>query len=120
LNLKTGYCFKYLSGNRVSRYLPQEFVKENVLTWFENNINVFDLPFDSISRFEDMRKVVSRRYFTEVDNNNNRLNEMIKKLHLDANPKFDRDDFFRSKLPEWFGAVNIQVYNRFVERTLFK
>jgi len=120
LNLKTGYCFKYLSGNRVSRYLPQEFIKENVLMWFENNINVFDLPFDSISPYEDMRKVVSRRYYTEVDNNNNRLNEMIKKLHLDANPKFDRDDFFRSKWSEWFGAVNIQVYNRFVERTIFK
>lgn len=119
-SLKTGYCFKYLSGNRVSRFLPQEFIKDRVLEWFENNINMFDLPFDSISRFEDMRKIISKRYYTEVDNSNNRLNEMIKKLHLDANPKFDRDDFFRSKWNEWFGAANIQIYNRFVERTLFK
>ena len=118
--MKTGYCFKYLSGNRVSRFLPQEFIKEKVLEWYENNINMFDLPFDSISRFEDMRKVISKRYYAEVDNNNNRLHEMVKKLHLDANPKFDRDDFFRSKWNEWFGAANIQVYNRFVERTLFK
>ncbi|HON78640.1 MAG TPA: hypothetical protein PK544_09140 [Spirochaetota bacterium] len=120
LLLKTGYCFKYLSGNRVSRFLPQEFIKEKVLEWFENNINMFDLPFDSISRYEDMRKAVTKRYYAEVDSNNNRLHEMIKKLHLDANPKFDRDDFFRSKWNEWFGAAQIQVYNRFVERTLFK
>ncbi len=117
---KIGQCFKYVSGNRVSRFLPQEFIKSAVLDWFEHNVNSFPLQFDSINRFEDIRKAVSRKYYAEVDTANRKLNELIKKLALDRDPKFNRDEYFKTKINEWFTPAAITVYIRFVDRTIFR
>ncbi len=117
---KIGQCFKYVSGNRGSRFLPQEFIKSAVLDWFEHNVNSFPLQFDSINRFEDIRKAVSRKYYAEVDAANRKLGEQIKKLGLDRDPKFNRDEYFKTRFNEWFTPAAIAVYIRFVDRTIFR
>lgn len=117
---KLGFCFKYLQGSRVVRYVPLEFIKAKVLGWFEENINICTLPFDGIHEFDETRKTVSRKYYAEVDSYNKKLDQLIRQLKLDSNEKFNRGDFFRSKWNDWFGSANIVVYNRFMEKTIFK
>jgi len=116
----TGYCFKYGTGNRVVRFMPQEFIKQKVLEWFENNVNVFDLPYDSIQEYENIRKMVSKKYYAEVDENTRKLDGIIESKNLRAEKGFDRAEYFRAQWKEWFGAANIIVYNRFIEKTIFK
>ncbi len=116
----TGYCFKYGAGNRVTRFMPQEFIKQQVLEWFEHNVHVFDLPFDSIQEYETIRRMVSKKYFSEVDEKNRKLDELIESKNLMAEMGFDRTEFYRARWKEWFGPANIIVYNRFIEKTIFK
>jgi hypothetical protein len=116
----TGYCFKYGAGKRVTRFMPQEFIKQKVLEWYENNVNVFDLPYDSIQEYENVRKLVTKRYYAAVDENSAKLDALIEAKNLKATPRFDRAEFFRTLHRDWFGADNIIVYNRFVEKTIFK
>ncbi len=115
-----GYCFKYGAGKRVTRFMPQEFIKQKVLEWYENNVNVFDLPYDSIQEYENVRKLVTKRYYAAVDENSAKLDALIEAKNLKATPRFDRAEFFRTLHRDWFGADNIIVYNRFVEKTIFK
>ncbi len=120
LDTKTGSCFKYLAGNRVSRYVPHEFIKAAILEWFENNINLHPLPFDNIQEFEDIRRKISKIYYSEVDKNNAKLNEIVERAGLSNNPKFDKNEYYKSKWKNWFGTSRIIVYKRFIERTIFK
>lgn len=115
-----GFCYKYASGNRALKYLPSEFIKAKVLEWFEHNVNVFELPFDGIQEYENIRKMVSKKYFASVDESYKKLDELIAQSKADRDPKFDRQAFYKSRWKEWFGAANIIVYNRFLEKTIFK
>jgi len=115
-----GYCYKYASGNRILRHFPSEFVKGKVLEWFEHNVNAFDLPFDGIQEYENIRKMVSKKYFASVDESYNKLDKLIVQSKDARDPKFDKQALFKSKWKEWFGASNIIVYNRFLEKTIFK
>ncbi len=116
----TGFCYKYAAGNKVVRHLPSEFIKEKVLEWFEHNVNVFDLPFDGIQEYENIRKMVSKKYFALVDESYKKLDELLTKTGAGRDPKFDKQALFKSRWKEWFGASNIVVYNRFLEKTIFK
>jgi hypothetical protein len=115
-----GFCYKYAAGNKVVRHLPSEFIKEKVLEWFEHNVNVFDLPFDGIQEYENIRKIVSKKYFASVDESYKKLDELLTKTGAGRDPKFDKQALFKSRWKEWFGASNIIVYNRFLEKTIFK
>ena len=115
-----GFCYKYAAGNKVARHLPSEFIKEKVLEWFEHNVNVFDLPFDGIQEYENIRKMVSKKYFAAVDESYKKLEELLTKTGADRDPKFDKQALFKSRWKEWFGPSNIIVYNRFLEKTIFK
>ncbi len=115
-----GSCFKYEEGNRIKRFLPTEFIKENVLRWFENNINSLDLQFDSINNFDSMRKMVTRKYYSEIDQFNKRVDEVIRRMDQDAQKKIDRKKFIKQKAPLRFSLMQMIIYNRFVEKTAFK
>ncbi|TAL39017.1 MAG: hypothetical protein EPN93_02785 [Spirochaetes bacterium] len=119
-NDKYGQCCRYLPGNRVVRFLPLEYLKEVVLTWYEENINNRDLEFDKIQVYDELRRTVARKYSAEVDKYTRLLDETILRQNLEANPQFNRNDYFKSKHTQWFGISNIQVYNRFVDKTVFK
>jgi hypothetical protein len=115
-----GHCFRYGAGKRVTRFMPQEFIKRKVLEWFENNVNVFDLPFDSIQEYETVRKLVTKKYYAAVDDNNRKVDELIEASNLKADPRFDRAEYVKARWKELYGPANIFVYNRFLEKTIFK
>ena len=117
---RIGLCFKYLPGNRVVRYIPSEFIKEKVLKWYEVNINILNMEFDKIQHFEEVRRTVLMKYNSELAANGRQLEEMIVKLKLDENPQFNRQEFFKSKWNQWFGTARIPVYNRFIEKSIFR
>lgn len=115
-----GFCYKYLPGNKVVRYLPMEFFKEKILNWHEENINTLELEFDKVQFFDEIRRSVAKKYAEELEKYNARIEEIVRKHGLESHPRFNRQEFFKSKWNTWFGVENIVVYNRFLERTLFK
>jgi len=106
-NDRIGSCLKLLTGNRVAKYIPSEFIKERVLNWYENNINIFNLPFDGIYEFEEMKKNILKYYYSTMDEFN--------KKHK----SWDNEKNKKSEIIQWFGITNVYVYKRFVERTIF-
>ncbi len=119
-NEKYGMCFKYLPGNKVLKYIPGEFIKEKILYWYEENINSLDLEFDKVQFYDDVRRIIADKYKQEMERNLKQLDDLVKKLKLDQNKNFNRDEYFMSKWNEWFGTAQIIVYNRFIERSIFK
>ena len=117
-SLNIGFCYKYMEGNRIKRYLPYEFLKESVLEWYEQNINGRDLPFDMTRIFDEIRKTVARKYYAELGKVNKVIDATIRKSNL-GNKTFDKYELFKSKWDKWFGTANIVVYRRFIEKTIF-
>jgi len=117
---RIGLCFKYLPGNRVVRYIPTEFIKEKILKWYEANVNTLNIDFDKVHYFDEVRRTVLMKYNKELAANGRQLDEMIAKLKLDENPQFNKQEFFKSKWNQWFGTARIPVYNRFIEKSIFR
>ncbi len=114
---KYGYCYKYLPGNKAARFFPDDFIKTTVLKWFEENINTLSLPFDSIQKYEEMKKIASRKYYNDLRTFNTRLDQLNTKLG--AEKSISRIKLFQVKGNEWFGQLNLQVYRRFIGGTIF-
>lgn len=114
---KYGYCYKYLPGNKASRFFPEEFIKEVVMKWFEENINTLDLQFDSIQKYEEIKKAVSSKYYHDLRIFNGRLEQLNEKLGKEKG--ISRNKLFQLKGGEWFGQLNIEVYRRFLGGTIF-
>ena len=115
----TGYCYKIVADNKVSKYIPLEFVKEIVLKWHNENISNNDLPFDGIIEYNEIKRIVSGRYTAEYEKYNSKLDASVAKSNVTLSPS-DREQIFKTKWNEWFGKKNILIYNRFLERTIFK
>ncbi|OHD63205.1 MAG: hypothetical protein A2176_11575 [Spirochaetes bacterium RBG_13_51_14] len=114
---KYGYCYQYLPGNKAARFFPEEFIKENVLRWFEENINTLSLPFDSIQKYEEIKKIVSHKYHGDLRIFNARLDQLNEKAGRDKT--VSRHRLFMIKGAEWFGQINIEVYKRFLGSAIF-
>jgi hypothetical protein len=117
--VQIGYCFKLFADNNVVKYIPFEFIKEMILKWHNDNISSIDFPFDGIIEYNDIKRIVSRRYTAEYETYNSKLDALISKSNLSVS-SFEREQIFKSKWDEWFGKTNILIYNRFLERTIFK
>ena len=117
--LKSGYCFKLLTGNNVVRYIPIEYIKLIIFQWHNNNIKDDNLPYDGIIEYNEMKRIVSRKYTSEYEKYNSKLEDLLAKSNINAN-KAEREYIFKGKWDEWFGKTNILIYNRFLERTIFK
>jgi hypothetical protein len=115
---KTGSCFKLMTGNSVIKYMPSEFIKETAVKWHNEHIGN-DIQFDSILEYNELKRVVSKCYLIEYEKYNKKLDDLIVKSNLNIG-RSDRDQLFKKKWNDWFGKINIFVYNRFLERTIFK
>lgn len=119
-NLKIGYCYKKIGKSKVTKFLPLEYLKVAALNWFEDNINICSIPFDGIHEYNELKRAVTGKYYAELEKINKKTDEIIARQKLNADKKFNRDDYLRSKWDELFGPANIIIYNRFIERTIFK
>ncbi|HNR88460.1 MAG TPA: hypothetical protein PKM65_08980 [Spirochaetota bacterium] len=115
-----GSCYKYVEGSVVKRFLPAEFIREASLMWHEQYINTLELPFDRIQEFDELRKLVSRTYHAEIQ----RVLGIIRKVDVESKlaKKTDAEklEIFRDRWMQWFGAVPMAVYRRFVEKSLLR
>ena len=114
---KYGYCYKYLPGNKAARFFPDDFIKTTILKWFEENINTLSLPFDSIQKYEEMKKIASRKYYNDLRTFNTRLDQLNSKLG--GEKSLSRIKLFHVKGIPWFGHLNLEVYRRFIGGTIF-
>lgn len=114
---KYGYCYKYLPGNKAVMFFPDDFIKIAVLKWYEENINTLDIPFDSIQKYEEMKKIASRKYYHDLRTFNTRLDQLNAKLGSDKS--ISRVKLFQVKGIPWFGHLNLEVYRRFIGGTIF-
>jgi hypothetical protein len=114
---KYGYCYKYLPGNKAARFFPDEYMKTTVLKWFEENINTLNIAFDSIQKYEEMKKIASRRYYNDLRTFNNRLEQL--NLKLGAERSISRMKLLQLKGNQWFGHLNLEIYKRFIGNTIF-
>ncbi|MBN1534935.1 MAG: hypothetical protein JXA20_19855 [Spirochaetes bacterium] len=114
---KCGYCYRLEPGNRSVRFFPEEFIKEKVLGWFEENINKLNLPFDSIQHLNDIKNTVAKKYSIDVRRFNHTVEQINMKLGQDK--RINRDKLLSHKGEELFGLSAIEVYKRFIERTIF-
>lgn len=115
---KFGDCFWYeaQSGKGI-RFIPEEFMKETVLQWFQENINGLNLSFDSIQNYERIAKAVFQSYGIVKRNFLGRLD----KLNSQLNPgkQISSKELVKLKGDKWFGIQNIVAYRRFVEKNIF-
>jgi hypothetical protein len=116
-NQKYGYCYKYLPGNKAARFFPDEFIKEIVLKWFEQNINMLDLSFDSIQKYEEIKNIVFDKYHHDLKIFNARLDQLNAKLGSEKN--ISRIKLFQLKGIQWFGHLTIDIYRRFLGASIF-
>lgn len=117
INKKYGFCYKYLPGNKAVRYFPAEFIKESILKWFVENINILDLPFDSIQKYEEMRNIAQKKYQNDLRIFNMRLDQLNAKI--EANKTISRNKLIQLKGNQWFGFQNIEIYKRFLGAAIF-
>ncbi|MBN2160274.1 MAG: hypothetical protein JW807_12830 [Spirochaetes bacterium] len=114
---KYGYCYKQLPGNKASRFFPEEFIKDIVMKWFEENIYTLDLNFDSIQLYEEMKKIAVRKYQNDLRTFNARLKQLNEKVGHDKT--VSRHRLFQMKGADWFGSTDLEVYRRFLGNSIF-
>jgi hypothetical protein len=112
-----GVCFKLMSGNKVTRIIPSEYLKEKVLNWFENNINILDLPFDKVSEYNEIKKKVQEKFLSSRKKNEEKILSAVEKLRQQTGKNVDPALIMQKKAHELFGLSNIHVYNRFIDKT---
>ncbi|MCX8124399.1 MAG: hypothetical protein N3F66_09565 [Spirochaetes bacterium] len=115
-----GYCFSSRDGKKIKKLVPYEYIKTIVLEWCENNVNNRDLPFDSVNALDLIRRQVSKKYFSEIDEFVAKIDAYLGTLNPDTLKKLDRKSFIKQKALQVYNQKQIIVFNRFIDRTIFK
>ncbi len=114
---KFGYCYKYLPGNKAARYYPEEYIKFIILRWYEENINCLEMPYDSIHDYEEIKKIVARKYQGDLRTFNTRLDQLAARIGSDK--RISRNKLLVAKGAQWFGHGNMELYRRFLGTSVF-
>jgi len=114
-----GSCYRYDNTKKGVRYFADEFIKNQVLNWYEENINTLELEFDSVSDFDNIKKLIVRHYKEEVKKFNQKYSEINARLS-ENNKTISMDKLLQMKAYDWIGVANIVVFNRFIAKTIFK
>jgi hypothetical protein len=115
-----GLCFKLLPGNKVSRHVPVEFIKEKVLNWYENNINTMNLPYDRVSDYNEIKRTIQDKFIVEKKRCAEKAAAAVERLRQQSGKSIDPNIILQKKSAELYGAAQIIVYNRFIEKTGLK
>ncbi len=114
---KTGYCYRFEPGNRSVRFFPESLLKVMILRWFEENINVLDLPFDNITHFNEIKTSIAKKYSIETKKFLKKLEQINSQLGPEK--RISGDKLLSLKGDDLFGLSAIEVYKRFIDRTIF-
>ena len=115
-----GICFRYLGENKISKFYPDELIKVAVLKWHEVNVNSFDLPFDRIQEFNEIKRKVSEKYEIEKNTNLKKVSIAVSQHYLKTGKRIKESDLLAAKAKELFGICAIPVYQRFIDKTIFR
>jgi len=115
-----GYCFSSRDGKKIKKLVPYEFLKTIVLEWCQNNVNNRDLPFDSVNALDLIRRQVSKKYFSDIDEFVAKIDAYLGTLNPETLKKLDRKSFIKQKAMQVYNQKQILIFNRFVDRTIFK
>lgn len=116
---KVGICFKMLSDNKLSRYIPDTFIKTKILNWFEENINSLKLQFDSIEDYNKIKEIVKKTYKEQLINNMEKINQAANVFYEKTGKHIDKNAMLKKKSNDLFGIYIIPVYRRFVDKLPF-
>jgi hypothetical protein len=117
---QTGLCFRVAGENRISKYYPEEFIKLSVMRWYESNINIFELPFDKIQDFNEVKRRIVDAYERRKADAQKKAAIAVSQHYLKTGKKITEADLMVAKARELFGAEHIPVFQRFVDRTIFR
>lgn len=115
-----GYCFSVRDGKKVKKILPYEYLKKLTSEWYENNVSCKDMQFDSVNALDLLRRNVSRKYYSEIDEFVAKIDAYIKTLSPEIVKKLDRKSFIKNKALQVYSQKHIIVCNRFIDKTIFK
>ncbi len=114
---KYGFCYKFAEENQAVRYTPFEFIKDRTNSWFQKNVYVHEINFDSLHDLETAKELVNKKYQVAVHNFNLKIKELNNRVGPDKH--VDPKKLIRLKGRDWFGLENILVFRRFIGRTIF-
>ncbi|MGQ9842088.1 MAG: hypothetical protein ACUVRK_00855 [Spirochaetota bacterium] len=115
-----GYCFSSRDGKKIKKLIPYEYLKTIVLEWCQNNVNNRDLPYDSVNALDLIRRQVSKKYFSEIDEFVAKIDAYLGTLNPQILKKLDRKLFIKRKALQIYNQKQILIFNRFVDKTIFK
>ncbi len=115
-----GICFKRLSNNKITRFIPDEFIKTSVMRYFKENIFIHDLQFNSIQEFNKIRQHIHNRYKESVAENKKKILIAVEHKFKQTGKKISAEALFYKKIPVLYKPHEIEVYRRFNDRTVFK
>jgi len=75
------------------------------------------MPFDSIQQFDDIKSVIAKKYTGDVKKFHHTLEDVNTRIAPDKS--ISRDRLLNLKGDDIFGIMEIEVYKRFIERTIF-
>ena len=112
-------CYKYISESKISRIRPDEAIKYFILKWYQQNINDLDLPFDRVQEFNIIRDIVAHHYTNDAHEAMRKVDAASAHYQSRTGKMLDKKAFMRLKAYELFTAETVEIYRRFVEKTVF-
>lgn len=117
-NTGTGVCYKFISESKISRIRPDEAIKYFILKWFQQNINDLELPFDRVQEFNIIRDIVAHHYTNDEHAAMRKVDAATAHYQSRTGKMLDKRAFIKVKSYELFVPETIEVYRRFIERTM--
>lgn len=114
-----GTCYKFISESKISRIRPDEIIKYLVLKWFQQNINDLDLPFDRVQEYNVLKEIINHHYTNDLRDAKRKVDAASAHYQSRTGKQLDKNAFMKMKAYSLFEPETIEVYRRFIERTLF-
>jgi len=115
----TAVCYKFISESKISRFRPDEAIKYYILKWYQQNINDLDLPFDRVQEFNVIRDIVAHHYTNDAHEAMRKVDAAAAHYQSRTGKILDKRTFVKMKAYELFIPESVEVYKRFVEKTVF-
>jgi hypothetical protein len=115
-----GTCFKRLSNNKITRFIPYEYIKVAIMRYFNENVFIHDLPFNSIQDYNSIKQYMHSHYKETINENRRKIEIAVEHKYKQTGKKLSVSGVLMRKLDELYAPHEIEVYRRFNDRTLFR